>query len=80
MPFLQSGEEVLVPGRRLFHASDSPVRNGGGNSPVVISYGLDSFNQEITEETSTTVRTNGGGDSTTKVLVIYGTEPESNFL
>lgn len=43
---------------------------GGGSEVLVVAYGLDSFNQEIAEETSTTLRTNGGGDSMPKVLVI----------
>lgn len=44
---------------------------GGGHIPMVIkSYGLDSYNQEIHEEVSQTLRVNMGGDSTAKVMCL----------
>ena len=44
---------------------------GGGHIPMVIkSYGLDSYNQEIHDEVSQTLRVNMGGDNTAKVMCL----------
>ena len=37
---------------------------------VVKSFGFDSYNQQSIEETSPTLKTDGGGDSKMKVLTI----------
>lgn len=36
---------------------------------VIETYGFDTYNQEITKETSHTLRTPGGGDSTAKIIM-----------
>lgn len=43
---------------------------GGGSEVLVVAYGLDTYNQAAEEELAQPLRTNGGGDSMPKVVVI----------
>lgn len=44
------------------------------------AYGLDSFNQAVSPNVSTTIRTNGGGDCLPKVLVLTEESDEDDNL
>lgn len=61
---------------RIYDTEISPTLEngtgeGGNNLPMVLkSYGLDSYNQEIHEEVSQTLKVNIGGDSTAKVVCL----------
>ena len=55
------------------HGYYRKVRHRGGNIPLImqtVAYGFDSYNQEIFEEVSQTIKTDGGGDSIAKVMVV----------
>lgn len=43
---------------------------GGGSEVLIVSYGLDSYNQSTYEEVSQTLKTNIGGDDVAKVIVL----------
>lgn len=61
---------------RIYDTEISPTLEngtgeGGNNLPMILkSYGLDSYNQEIHEEVSQTLKVNIGGDSTAKVVCL----------
>lgn len=40
----------------------------GGGSEVLVVFGFDSYNQEISEEVAQPLRSHGGGDTTPKVM------------
>lgn len=45
---------------------------------MIKTYGFDSYNQMISEETSPSIRASEGGDTKPKILVIKGKDDESN--
>lgn len=53
---------------------------GGGSEVLVVSYGLDSYNQAVEEEVAQPIRAHGGGDTAPKVIILNPTDSQGNQI